>query len=785
MLALRDAVVFPQTMVPFVVGRKSSLEALRRAKTEQNRIFLVCQRDPAVDEPTPHEVHTVGTIAEVVQSLEVKSGNLRVLVSGLARARSLEVRESDEGGFLVAEVRTLPTIAGPQTADEIRELAARVVNLFEEHERKRRARSSERVLSGLDASDPERVADTVAAQIVLPAEMKQDLLERLMLGERLLRLEQLIVGENEKLDLDRKISDRVRGNLEKSQKEYFLQEKIKAIQQELGQDGTADPGTSYRAKIAALKLPAEVREKADAEVRRLQAMPPMSAEATVCRTYLDWLIDLPWSKKTREKRDIVRARAVLDEDHFGLDEVKERILEFLAVRRLAPGQPQKAILCFVGPPGVGKTSLAQSIARATGRRFARVSLGGVRDEAEVRGHRRTYVGALPGRVIQMLKKAGSKNPVFLLDEIDKMSTDFRGDPSSALLEVLDPEQNHEFLDHYLDTGFDLSDVFFIATANVTHTIPGPLRDRMEIIRIAGYTLSEKLAIGERFLVPRMLGAHGLARRKVEITPAALKVVIERYTREAGVRSLERELAKVCRKIARKLVEEGWSGNVVDAAEIEALLGVPRYRALEARDRNEVGVATGLAWTAVGGAILLPEVAAVPGRGKFIVTGKIGDVMQESAQAAWTYVRSRASAMGLEEPWHESHDLHVHVPEGAIPKDGPSAGSAIAAAIVSLLTGTPARADVAMTGEITLRGAVLPVGGVKEKVLAAHRCGITHVILPRENEQDLAEVPADVLEEMRVHLVEHMDEVLPLALESPPKGWVLSRPADADENKRAH
>jgi ATP-dependent Lon protease len=783
MVPLREAVVFPRTMVPFVVGRQSSLSAIDAVLARPDRrVFLACQRDARVDDPDADGVHTVGTIATIVQSLKVASGNVRMLVEGAARARALEVSRH-ESGYLLVEVKPIVDVGAD--AIELADLARQVATLFESYVKLNPGLPAETLLSTVRVTDPARLADTIAAHILVPAETKQDLLERIFVRERLDRLIQLLETEIEKLRIDQRINTKVKQQLEKAQRDYYLSEKIKALQNELGRGVRENDLEELAQRIEKVGMPEEAKDRALAELKRLEVMPAVSAEATVSRTYLDWLLAVPWNKRSTERRDLRRARRCLEEDHFGLQEVKERILEYLAVRRLAPDQPQRSILCFLGPPGVGKTSLARSIARATGRKFVRVSLGGVRDEAEIRGHRRTYVGAFPGRIIQGLKKCGTRNPVFLLDELDKMATDFRGDPSAALLEVLDPEQNHAFQDHYLDTEFDLSDVFFIATANVHHTIPPALQDRLEIIRIAGYTFAEKLAIAERFLVAKNLEVTGLADLRVQFTTEALQTIVERYTREAGVRSLEREIARTCRKLARKLVEKEWADQYEVRSELLSdLLGVPRYRPPEARDRNEIGVATGLAWTAFGGEILAPEVSSVPGKGKLLITGQIGQVMQESANAALTYVRSRAAELGIDPEFQKGADIHVHVPDGAIPKDGPSAGIAMATAMVSLLTGIPALAQIAMTGEITLRGKVLPVGGIKEKVLAAHRSGIRAVILPRDNEKDLADIPQEVLVELETVLVSHMDEVLPRALERPPTPFGIVGRGDATQ-PRAH
>jgi len=585
----------------------------------------------------------------------------------------------------------------------------------------------------------------------------------------------------DKLQVDRRIQSRVKKQMEKAQKEYYLNEKMKAIQKELGRkDEKGNEVDELKRKIEQSKMPKEVEEKAVQELKRLEAMPPMSAEATVSRNYLDWLIAVPWHKKTKESRDLKRAEEILNEDHYGLEKIKDRILEFLAVRALVK-KPKATILTFAGPPGVGKTSLAKSIARAMNRKFVRLSLGGVRDEAEIRGHRRTYIGAFPGQIIQMMKKAGSMNPVFLLDEVDKMSMDFRGDPSAALLEVLDPEQNNTFLDHYLDVEYDLSHVMFICTANVLHTVPQALRDRMEVLQLAGYTELEKLEIAKRFLLPKAVEGAGLTKANIVFEDEAVQTIIQRYTREAGVRNLEREISSVCRKVARKVVVEGASfSEEISAAKVTEYLGVPRYRATEAEESNEIGIATGLAWTEVGGEILLTEATLMPGKGSLLLTGKLGDVMQESARAAMSWVRSKADEFGLAKDWHRRHDVHIHVPEGAIPKDGPSAGITIATALVSALARVPTRREVAMTGEITLRGKVLPIGGVKEKVLAAHRAGIKTIIVPKDNEKDLADIPKSVLDVLNLYMVQTMDEVLKIALAEPIPGRITAAATEAVE-----
>ncbi|HEX5044618.1 MAG TPA: endopeptidase La, partial [Candidatus Polarisedimenticolaceae bacterium] len=733
MVPLRDIVVFPHTMVPFVVGRKPSLLAVERALAEDKTLFLATQRNAKVDNPIPDEINSVGTVATIVQHLKLPNGNVKLLVEGASRGRVLEIEEDGDGCFRVV---LKPIERKAEVNPEVQETMNRTSTLFERFIKYSPGLPYETMLSTVRIADPGRLADTIAAHLPVGVEEKQGLLETISPIDRLEGVARLLEGEIEKLRVDKKIHNRVKKQMEKAQKEYYLNEKIKAIQQELGRkDDRVNEIEEFRQKIEAARMPAEAKEKALQELKRLEVMPPVSAEATVSRNYLEWLLAVPWSKKSRELIDIKKAERILDEDHYGLEKIKERILEFLAVRRLVK-KMKGSILCFVGPPGVGKTSLAKSIARATGRNFVRLSLGGVRDEAEIRGHRRTYIGAFPGQIIQMMRKAATRNPVFLLDEVDKMAADFRGDPSAALLEVLDPEQNNAFLDHYLDTEYDLSDVMFIATANVMHTIPPALRDRMEVIRIAGYTLNEKMAIAQRYLVPKQVKAHGLDEKAVLFEEQAVAEVIERYTREAGVRSLERELASICRKIARKVVSGESEGTItLTAPRVVELLGVPRYHPAREEDRvPEVGVAFGLAWTEVGGEILTIEATLMRGRGRLTVTGQLGEVMQESAHAAMSYVRSRAEALNIDPMFHRKYDIHIHIPEGAIPKDGPSAGITLATALASLLSGTPVRADVAMTGEVTLRGRVLPIGGLKEKVLAAYRFGMKTVVLPKENEK---------------------------------------------------
>ena len=761
MVPLRDIVVFPSTMVPFVVGRKSSLLAVETALAADKRVFLSTQRNAQVDDPSADEVNTVGTTATIVQHLKLPNGNVKLLVEGGERARMLEIERTPEDYFQVV-VKSIEREI--QVTPEVQELMNQVGNVFERYVKYSPGLPYETMHSTVRISNPGRLSDAIAAHLSIDVDEKQTLLETAAPTERLERVARMLDLEIEKLRVDKKIHGRVKKQMERAQKEYYLNEKVKAIQHELGRkDERVNEIEEIRRKVEAAKMPSEAREKAEQELKRFEVMPPVSAEATVSRAYLEWLLAVPWNKRSRELKDIHKAETILEEDHYGLTKVKERILEFLAVRQLVK-KPRASILCFSGPPGVGKTSLARSIARATGRQFVRLSLGGVRDEAEIRGHRRTYIGAFPGQIIQMMRKAGKRNPVFLLDEVDKMAADFRGDPSAALLEVLDPEQNHSFLDHYLDTNYDLSDVMFIATANVMHTVPAALRDRMEVIRLPGYTLNEKIAIAEQYLVPKQIKSHGLRNKKVEFTEDAIQEIIERYTREAGVRNVEREIASICRKIARKVVGGEYEGSMkLTPSKVVDLLGVPRYHRTEERREPEVGVATGLAWTESGGEMLLIEATLMRGRGKLTLTGQLGDVMQESAQAALSYIRSRTEELGIDPLFNRKYDIHVHLPEGAIPKDGPSAGIALATAIASLLSKVPVRSDVAMTGEVTLRGRVLPIGGVKEKILAAYRFGTKVVILPRDNEKDLSEIPEDISSQLELHLVDNMQDVLATAL----------------------
>jgi ATP-dependent Lon protease len=774
LVPLRDMVVFPHMMAPFIVGRETSVRALEQAlATPTKRIFLSAQKDPRIDDPVREDICDLGVVATVIQNLKLPNGNVRVMVEGVQRGRIQEVQDAE--GALTVEVETFEV--NYPMSEELRVYMSKVLSAFEQYAKMSHHLAFEGLMSTLKLDNPDRVADILSAHLMVSTADKQSLLELINPYERLQRLHDLLDVEIEKINIDKRINVKVKKQMEKAQKEYYLNEKIKAIHQELGRkDDRGDELTELREKIEKAGLPKEVKEKAEQELKRLEAMPPVSAEATVSRNYIDWLVSVPWRKKSKERKDLDHAEKVLNEDHYGLEKIKDRILEFLAVRQLV-GQTKSSIICFVGPPGVGKSSLAKSIARATGRKFVRLSLGGVRDEAEIRGHRRTYIGAFPGQIVQMMRKAGTVNPVFLLDEVDKMSMDFRGDPSAALLEVLDPEQNNSFLDHYLDVDYDLSKVMFIATANVTHTIPPPLKDRMEVIQLSGYTLNEKLAIAEQFLVPRQIKNHGLSTERIRIESESIRVLIESYTREAGVRSLEREIASICRKIARRVVREGSRLEVtVQPPMIFELLGKERFRARRKNQESEVGVATGLAWTEVGGELLETEVGLMPGKGKLTLTGKLGEVMQESAQAAMSYLRSRAGTFGLSNDFQTKVDVHVHFPEGAIPKDGPSAGITMATAMASALLRIPVRQRIAMTGEVTLRGRVLPIGGLKEKVLAAHRAGIETVIIPEDNRKDIKDVPEAVLAEIAIVSVKHMDEVLRHALAHPQPDEFLREPS---------
>jgi ATP-dependent Lon protease len=761
MMPIRDMVIFPHMMTPFVVGRESSVRALEEALNGERKIFLATQHDARVDEPRPDEIFQVGTVGNIVQSVRMPDGNIKVLVEGIERARAVEINDTD--GFFVATVKVAKPL--PEVTPQIEQLVQRVTSLFEQYVKLQQSLNVETVASSIRTDEPSKLADTIAANLQLEVPDKQELLDIFDLPDRLLKIADVLDIEIEKLNMDRSIQSRVKRQMERAQKEYYLNEKIKAIQKELGR-GEKSEFDELKKKIETAGMPKDVFEKATQELKKLEAMPPMSAESTVSRNYLDWLLAVPWKKKSKETRSIDHAEKVLNADHYGLEKIKERILEFLAVRQLVKN-PKGSILCFVGPPGVGKTSLGMSIAKATGRKFVRMSLGGIRDEAEIRGHRRTYIGALPGQIIQSMKKAGTRNPVFMLDEVDKMASDFRGDPASALLEVLDPEQNQAFQDHYLDVDYDLSQVLFVATANVLHTIPAALQDRMEILRLHGYTEVEKLEIAKQYLLKKQRDNTGLTEKNLVFTDAALTDMIRYYTREAGVRNLEREIGNVCRKVARRVIKHGAKHKEsVTPENLSEFLGVPKFRDSMVHEKNEIGLVNGLAWTEVGGSILQTEVQVLDGKGKLTTTGQLGDVMTESAQAALSYVRSRAQHLGLPRDFYRNVDIHIHVPEGAIPKDGPSAGITLATALASALARIPVRRDLAMTGEVTLRGKVLAIGGLKEKLLAAHRAGIFEAILPEDNRKDLPDIPENLRNAMKLNFVDTMDEVLKIALEAP-------------------
>ncbi|MDQ6992537.1 MAG: endopeptidase La [Mariprofundus sp.] len=757
-LPLRDIVVFPCMIVPLFVGREKSVKALESVMAMGKKVLLLAQKDPALDDPSADQMYAVGTVGHILQLLRLPDGTIKVLVEGGDRVVVHDMRV--ENDCLVGQYKKLIETVDKST--ELGAVAQSVVQKFESYIKLNKKLPPEVMVSVAAVVEADKLADTIASHLTLKVEDKQALLEMPAVIDRLERLYLHMEDEMELLQVDKRIRSRVKRQMEKSQRDYYLSEQMKAIQKELGdEDGEGDL-VKLQEAIKKAGMSEEAAAKAATELKRLKMMPPMSAEAAVVRNYLEWLVDVPWKKRSRVSRDLLVAEDVLEADHYGLEKVKERVLEHLAVMTLVR-RMKGPILCFVGPPGVGKTSLACSIARATKREYVRISLGGVRDEAEIRGHRRTYIGAMPGKVIQSMKKAATKNPLILLDEIDKLGSDFRGDPSSALLEVLDPEQNHSFNDHYLDLDYDLSEVMFITTANSLN-IPGPLRDRMEIIHISGYTEKEKLEIAKRYLLAKQLKDNGLKKKQMKLDDSALLELIRYYTREAGVRGLSRELAKLCRKYARKLLQSELDEAIqLSAADIEAYLGVHKYHFGLAEEEDQVGVVTGLAWTEVGGELLQIETALMPGKGKLMVTGQLGDVMQESIQAALTYVRSRASQLGLKPDFHQKVDIHVHVPEGAIPKDGPSAGLGMATSIVSALTGIPVRKNVCMTGEITLRGKALPIGGLKEKLLAAHRGGLTLAVIPEENLKDLKEIHADILKGIEVHAVTHMDQVLEYAL----------------------
>ncbi|HEX3035043.1 MAG TPA: endopeptidase La [Thermodesulfobacteriota bacterium] len=763
LLPLRDVVIFPHMVAPLFVGREKSIRALEEAMKKDKEILLAAQKDAKTNDPREEDIYKVGTIGTIVQMLRLPDGTVKVLVEGKRRAKI--TRYVPNSGFFLVEADQIPKDenVGVETEALIRTL----VTAFEDYVKLNKKIPSEVLVTVSSIDEPSRLGDTIASHLGLKLQDKQEILETINPAERLEKLYEKIQAEVEILQIEKRIRSRVKKQMEKAQKEYYLTEQMRAIQKELGEkDDIKSEIQEFEERLKQKTLPEDVEQRVRREIRKLKMMSPMSAEATVVRNYIDWLVSIPWTnEKTDDRIDIDEAAKILEEDHYGLEKPKERIVEYLAVRTLTQ-KLKGPILCFVGPPGVGKTSLAKSIARAMGRKFVRVSLGGVRDEAEIRGHRRTYIGALPGKIIQGMRKAGSINPVFLLDEIDKLGMDFRGDPASALLEALDPEQNKTFNDHYIEADYDLSNVLFITTANVLHTIPWALQDRMEIIRIPGYMEDEKLQIAKRFLIPKQLEAHGLKDENFQISDSAVLTLIRQYTREAGVRTLERELATLCRKAAKEIVKNGTDHTVkVNSGSVSKYLGVPKFKFGEIEDKDQVGISTGLAWTEVGGELLTIEVTLVPGKGTLTITGKLGEVMQESAQAAMSYVRSRAERLGLERYFYQKIDVHIHVPEGATPKDGPSAGIAIATAVVSALLKKPIKRDVAMTGEITLRGRVLPIGGLKEKILAAHRGRVKTVIIPKENEKDLKDISDKILKDVEVKLVEHMDDVLKEAIVS--------------------
>lgn len=763
MLPLRGVLVFPYTVIHLDVGRKKSIKAIEEAMLDNKEIFLATQKEAQTDEPDEEDIFAIGTVAEIRQILKMPGGTMRVLVEGLYRAEIKGYAAHDP--YIKVAIAEYHDDTQEKNA-QVEALMRTLIAQFEQYVRMSKKIPPETVVSVVAIDEPGRLADVIASHLSLRIQEKQQILEALEVGARLEYLCEILAKEMEVLELERKINIRVRKQMEKTQKEYYLREQMKAIQKELGEkDDRSSEVEELRERIEEANMPKDAHEKAYKELERLEKMPPMVAEAVVVRNYLDWILSLPWSTETRDRLDLKVAESILEADHYGLEKPKERILEYLAIRKLAK-KMKGPILCLVGPPGVGKTSLGKSVARSLNRKFVRMSLGGIRDEAEIRGHRRTYVGSMPGRVLQGIKQAGSRNPVFLLDEIDKMTMDFRGDPASALLEVLDPEQNFTFSDHYLEIPFDLSKVMFITTANSAFNIPRPLLDRMEIIEISSYTEEDKVHIALDYLISKQIKEHGLKPKHIEFSEGAVRKIIREYTREAGVRGLERQIASICRKVARMVVEDAQTFVSVTAGNITKFLGKEKYRFGVADKEDQVGVATGLAWTETGGDILSVEVALLKGKGKLILTGKLGDVMKESAQAALTYVKSRADELGIKPEMQSEYDLHLHVPEGAIPKDGPSAGITIAAALASALSGNATRSDIAMTGEITLRGRVLPIGGLKEKVLAAHRAGIHTVILPIENKKDLEDIPGNVRRKLNFITVSHMDDVLAQTLIKP-------------------
>ena len=762
-LPLRDIVVFPHMIVPLFVGREKSVRALESVMKEDKQILLVAQKNAAQDDPSAEDIYSVGTVSTILQLLKLPDGTVKVLVEGIKRARITGFKETEDYFEVVAE----PVEERGDDSKEVEALSRTVVAQFEQYIKLNKKIAPEVLVSVNQIDSPSKLADTVASNLGLKISERQELLEMDSTAERLERVFSHMEAEIGVLQVEKKIRNRVKRQMEKTQREYYLNEQLKAIQKELGEgEEGKDEAAELEAKIKATKLSKEANEKAMAELKKLRSMSPMSAEATVVRNYLEWVVGIPWKKRSKIKNDVIEAEKILDTDHFGLEKIKERIVEYLAVQARSP-KVKGPILCLVGPPGVGKTSLGKSIAKATGRQFVRMSLGGVRDEAEIRGHRRTYIGSMPGKIIQGMKKAKTSNPLFLLDEIDKLGADWRGDPASALLEVLDPEQNATFADHYLEVDYDLSDVMFVTTANSLH-MPQPLLDRMEIIRIPGYTEDEKVEIAKRHLLPKQSEAHGLKKDEWSVSDDALHELVRTYTREAGVRNLEREIATLARKAVKDIVTNKTKKVTITKGNLEKFSGVPKFRFGETESEDMVGVVTGLAWTEVGGDILTIESVLLPGKGTIKQTGKLGDVMQESVQAAYSYIRSRAVQFGIKPPYFDKHDIHVHVPEGATPKDGPSAGIAMATTIVSAITGIPIRRDIAMTGEITLRGRVLPIGGLKEKLLAALRAGLTTVVIPKDNEKDLVEIPDNVTKGLKIVPVSHVDEVIALALVRKPE-----------------
>ncbi|MDQ0858188.1 endopeptidase La [Bacillus sp. V2I10] len=759
LLPLRGLLVYPTMVLHLDVGREKSVQALEKAMMDDHIIFLTTQRDISVDEPTEDDIFPVGTLTKIKQMLKLPNGTIRVLVEGMQRGKI--TRYVDEGDYFAVGAASLEESTEKDAEDEA--LMRTLLDHFDQYIKLSKKISGETLLTVTDIDEPGRMADIIASHLPLKLKEKQEVLETLDIKERLNRVIEIIHNEKEVLQLEKKIGQRVKRSMERTQKEYYLREQMKAIQKELGdKEGKTGEVDVLSEKIENAGMPDHIKLTALKELERYEKVPSTSAESSVVRNYLEWLISLPWSNATVDRLDLKRAETILDEDHYGLEKVKDRVLEYLAVQKLT-NSLKGPILCLSGPPGVGKTSLARSVAKSLDRNFVRISLGGVRDESEIRGHRRTYVGAMPGRIIQGMKKAGTINPVFLLDEIDKMSNDFRGDPSSALLEVLDPEQNHTFSDHYIEETYDLSKVMFIATANNLSTIPGPLRDRMEIITIAGYTEIEKVHIAKDHLLPKQLKDHGLKKSHLQIRESALQNIVRYHTREAGVRSLERQLAAICRKAAKQIVSEERKKIIITDKNLADYLGKNKFRYGQAELEDQIGVATGLAYTTVGGDTLSIEVSLSPGKGKLILTGKLGDVMKESAQAAFSFIRSRAKELNIDENFHEKHDIHIHVPEGAVPKDGPSAGITMATALISALTGRPVRKEVGMTGEITLRGRVLPIGGLKEKTLSAHRAGLTKIIMPKDNEKDIEDIPESVRNDLTFVPVSHLDEVLKHAL----------------------